>query len=186
MMDVSWLLSLRVPSAQKFSKGQLTVKFNRKWLHRWLLRNMMNDFVTPFTSSALCAKILKSQLTAKFTMWMTSATTLENFTATSLWVKFWKASGVVIYMVNIVIIGLFCKRALLKRLYSAKETCDFKETTNCSQPIFNIAVGWVLENQSPSTQIWGGGGLGSRPKKMYGESLGDGVEYHLMSPTPRR
>ena len=31
-----------------------------------------------------------------------------------------------------------------------------------------------------------GGGLGSRPKKMYGERLGDEVEYHLMSPTPRR
>ena len=31
-----------------------------------------------------------------------------------------------------------------------------------------------------------GGRLGSRPKKMYGERLGDGVEYHLMSPTPRR
>ena len=31
-----------------------------------------------------------------------------------------------------------------------------------------------------------GGGLGSRPKKMYGERLGDRVEYHLMSPTPRR
>ena len=31
-----------------------------------------------------------------------------------------------------------------------------------------------------------GAGLGSRPKKMYGERLGDGVEYHLMSPTPRR
>ena len=31
-----------------------------------------------------------------------------------------------------------------------------------------------------------GGGLVSRPKKMYGERLGDGVEYHLMSPTPRR
>jgi len=31
-----------------------------------------------------------------------------------------------------------------------------------------------------------GGGLGSRPRKMYGERLGDGVEYHLMSPTPRR
>jgi len=26
-----------------------------------------------------------------------------------------------------------------------------------------------------------GGGLGSRPKKMYGKRLGDGVEYHLMS-----
>ena len=33
---------------------------------------------------------------------------------------------------------------------------------------------------------WRGGGLGSRPKKMYGERLGDGVEYHLMKPTPRR
>ena len=33
---------------------------------------------------------------------------------------------------------------------------------------------------------WRAGGLGSRPKKMYGERLGDGVEYHLMSPTPRR
>jgi len=31
-----------------------------------------------------------------------------------------------------------------------------------------------------------GGGLGSRPKNMYGERLGDGVEYHLMKPTPRR
>ena len=30
-----------------------------------------------------------------------------------------------------------------------------------------------------------GGGLGSRPKKMYGEKLGDGVEHHLMKPTPR-
>ena len=31
-----------------------------------------------------------------------------------------------------------------------------------------------------------GEGLRSRPKKMYGERFGDGVEYHLMSPTPRR
>ena len=30
-----------------------------------------------------------------------------------------------------------------------------------------------------------GAELGSRPKKMYGERLGDGVEYHLMSTTPR-
>ena len=28
------------------------------------------------------------------------------------------------------LIGLFCKRALYKRLYSAKETYDFKEPTN--------------------------------------------------------
>jgi len=42
----------------------------------------------------------------------------------------------------------------------------------------------------PSSQLFHlqrrGGGMGSRPKKMYGERLGDGVEYHLMSPTPRR
>ena len=35
------------------------------------------------------------------------------------------------------IIGLFCKRALLKRLYSAQTTHDFKEPTNCSHPITN-------------------------------------------------
>ena len=39
---------------------------------------------------------------------------------------------------------------------------------------------------TPSLSPTRGGGLGSRPKKMYGERLGDGVEYHLMSPTPRR
>ena len=33
------------------------------------------------------------------------------------------------------IICLFCKRALLKRLYSAKETYNFKEPTNRSHPI---------------------------------------------------
>ena len=33
------------------------------------------------------------------------------------------------------IIGLFCERALWKRLYSAKETWTFKEPTNRSHPI---------------------------------------------------
>jgi len=33
------------------------------------------------------------------------------------------------------IIGLFCKRTLQKRLYSAKETCNFQEPNNRSQPI---------------------------------------------------
>jgi len=32
-------------------------------------------------------------------------------------------------------IGLFCKRALEKRLYSAKQTYHFKETTTCIHPI---------------------------------------------------
>ena len=38
------------------------------------------------------------------------------------------------------IIGLFCKRALSKRQYSAKETYDFKEPTNCSHPICQKAL----------------------------------------------
>jgi len=33
------------------------------------------------------------------------------------------------------IIGLFCKRALQKRRYSAKETCHFEEPTNKSHPV---------------------------------------------------
>jgi len=33
------------------------------------------------------------------------------------------------------ITGLFCKRALYKSLYSAKETYDFKEPTNRSHPM---------------------------------------------------
>jgi len=49
---------------------------------------------------------------------------------------------------------------------------------------------WVYAHIFAPPDICGrsmrGGGLGSRPKKMYGERLGDGVEYHLMSPTPRR
>ena len=36
------------------------------------------------------------------------------------------------------ITGLFCKRALWKRLYSAKETYHVKEPTNRSHPISNI------------------------------------------------
>jgi len=34
------------------------------------------------------------------------------------------------------ITGLFCKRAIQKRRYSAKETYGFKEPTDCSHPIF--------------------------------------------------
>ena len=39
------------------------------------------------------------------------------------------------------IIGLFCKRALSKRPYSAKETYNFKEPTNRSHPIGGVVPG---------------------------------------------
>ena len=37
------------------------------------------------------------------------------------------------------IIGLFCKRALHKSLYSAKETYNFKEPTSRSHPIYDVS-----------------------------------------------
>ena len=42
------------------------------------------------------------------------------------------------------ITGLFCKRALEKRRYSAKETYNFKEPTNRSHPICVSKNGSIL------------------------------------------
>jgi len=44
---------------------------------------------------------------------------------------------------------------------------------------------YIRMNLAEANGVWRGGGLESRPTKIYGERLGDGVEYHLMSPTPR-
>ena len=55
--------------------------------------------------------------------------------------------------------------------------------------IFTYMYNLLDDISSYNLITWGivrGGGLGSRPKKMYGERLGDGVEYHSMKPTPRR
>ena len=46
------------------------------------------------------------------------------------------------------IIGLFCKRVLWKRLYSAKETYNFREPTNRSHPI------WVMSHRNVSWLTW--------------------------------
>ena len=55
------------------------------------------------------------------------------------------------------ITGLFCKRARWKRLYSAKETYNFKEPTNRSHPILLVScplcsyTTWLLSSPLP---IW--------------------------------
>jgi len=63
------------------------------------------------------------------------------------------------------IVGLFCKRALLKRRFSAKETYNFKEPTNRSHPIYSKTktVGpysgrSVIEPEANQASIWGGFG----------------------------
>ena len=40
--------------------------------------------------------------------------------------------------------GLLCKRALQKRLYSAKETYVLKEPTNRSHPVFDKSYGVAM------------------------------------------
>ena len=63
-------------------------------------------------------------------------------------------------------------------------------TTHANMPLpFESVALWTYGNITTYANMQlsvRGGGLGSRPKKMYGERLGDGVEYHLMKPTPRR
>ena len=63
------------------------------------------------------------------------------------------------------------KSPIKETIFCTKETYHLKEPTNRSHAISTRIERW---------------GAGSRPKKMYGERLGDGVEYHLMSPTPCR
>ena len=75
------------------------------------------------------------------------------------------------------IIGLFCRISSFLYVSFAKETCDFKEPTSRSHRI---------DDEEKAVAYGEVGGWGRDPKKMYGERLGDGVENHLMSPTPRR
>jgi len=42
------------------------------------------------------------------------------------------------------IVGLFCKRALYKRLYSAKETYNLINPTNCSHPIASALSRFIM------------------------------------------
>ena len=54
-----------------------------------------------------------------------------------------RAYGVATISSLLKITGLFCKRALYKRRYSAKETYNFKEPTNRSHPIMGQSVSIV-------------------------------------------
>jgi len=47
--------------------------------------------------------------------------------------------------------GLFCKRALWKRRYSAKETCNLKEPTHRSHPIPQLQVTCLISSDSSTT-----------------------------------
>jgi len=65
----------------------------------------------------------------------------------------------------------------------SKEAAERIEGTGLLESFHGLTE--IIRKINMDRHIRRGGGLGSRPKKMYGERLGDGVEYHLMSPTPR-
>ena len=58
------------------------------------------------------------------------------------------------------IIGLFCKKALLKRRYSAKETCNLIDPTTCSHPVFTheswriLTHSRVTDSQTTHAHVW--------------------------------
>ena len=54
------------------------------------------------------------------------------------------------------IIGLFCKGAIQKRLYSAKETYNFKEPAHCSHPIYKMCISLCacsIERQGAQSRV---------------------------------
>ena len=55
-------------------------------------------------------------------------------------------------------------------------------TFHVNQASLILLAGFIIP-EPHDVERWG---AGVETQKMYGERLGDGVEYHLMSPTPRR
>ena len=62
--------------------------------------------------------------------------------------------GVAMISTLLKIIDLFCKRALQKRLYSAKETYNFKEPTNRSHPISPFRYLLITVNSHPRGRLF--------------------------------
>ena len=59
----------------------------------------------------------------------------ELYKRDDIWSPFLTKSAAIIPVCDVLIIGLFCKTALRRDLYSAKETYNFKEPANRSHPI---------------------------------------------------
>jgi len=73
------------------------------------------------------------------------------------WLFVWNGVATIRRLLNI--IGLFCKRALYKGRYSAKETYDFEELIAQSVALFDIIRLW---NRRGRVCVEGGGVKGER------------------------
>jgi len=75
---------------------------------------------------------------------------------------------------------LILHRAITSK--KSKETCNMSKET-CKMPKETYVYRRDQTRSAHNMERWG---AGVETQKMYGERLGDGVEYHIMSPTPRR
>ena len=87
------------------------------------------------------------------------------------------------------IIGLFCKvtykrdDTLQKRLIILMSLLIVATPYQCLFTRMSQRSRLTSCKSQGQEERWG---AGVETQKMYGERLGDGVEYHLMKPTPRR
>jgi len=98
-----------------------------------------------YMSVCVCIQIYAYYVTRKHIQTHTCTCThtyTHTCTHTHKVTQYW-ANGVATISRLLKIIGLFCKRVLKKRLYSAKETYNFKEPTNHSHLIPRRSSGCV-------------------------------------------
>ena len=75
------------------------------------------------------------------------------------------------------------QRFVVATLQSCKDYCD---NCHCPSRIPNTHALCILVTLFALPAIGRGGGAGVETQKNVRGEIGDGVEYHLMSPTPRR
>ena len=114
----------------------------------WMCNSLTHSYVSyPLTHSYVPYSSTHSHMSRSLTLssvWHSRTTSYVWHTLTHNDTHCFSAYGVITISRLLRIKGLFCKRALYKRLYSAKETYNFKEPTNRSHPIVHLFSPQIL------------------------------------------
>jgi len=122
-------------------------------------------------------KILKSHLATKFASKIITELIFENENSSIRDVILGKSNGGDLHL---------HQKKPFENLFKTRLATRFAMWNDYKADFGEFLDPVVMSGKCNGGDAMRGGGLGSRPKKMYGERLGDGVEYHLMKPTPRR